>query len=236
VGELPVSLFPFTRDGRQTLPAVVGVVAHFSLRLPTRIRRFFCGIKSTNTEVPTIQVHRGAPFLFIRGARHTNISATVSGRSLEVLAINAMRHVTKIRDAIIGWIPVDMVDGPARPLSSVNGPTNAVRKEYIPQNITLLCAPYTRRGRKSFFLREARLKTLPKSFASKHRFGAVSPIEKAGAGLKSKKLAAKFGCDIGAVSHSVLPHVRGQGRARVQPRFRPAFYTLKLAELQRSKA
>jgi hypothetical protein len=62
------------------------------------------------------------------------------------------------------------------------------------------------------------------SVAREHFWGSREPKQVTGGRIVSQQLADQLGTDIYSGSHGALPRVRGQGRARQQPRFRPVSY------------
>lgn len=162
-------------------------------------------------------------------------SAGVPGVLLGVPHIRPLVAVAQIRDAIVGWVAVNMVDYFGRPISMVHGPSNSVSIGGI-TNHSCLQIPWASSGRERFLPGASGVEGVPCPVALEKVTSARSPKQFASLRLISEKLTKRFRGRYFSGSHCEEPFRDGQGRAVLQAPFRPAFSSITSPVLQRREA
>lgn len=133
----------------------------------------------------------------------------VTERAANILFVRARRCISKVTPSVVSGLAVDVVDVFSGPRPSHKKKRKAMDGEHLSPKINSRIA-----------LAVQRTRTLARAnFAA----GPFYPLKCAGLGVIGQIFPQRGYKTIRVFSHSVSPHVRGQGRALHKQRFRPAF-------------
>jgi hypothetical protein len=132
------------------------------------------------------------------------------------------RNVAEVRNSIIEAVTIDVVNLMVRPIAVMDRPSNPVGLVRYMQYLRHKVASDLHLS-ECFFARKPSVECAPVAVPAKHLARPLLPKQFPRLGLVAKQLAAQFRRDIGSVSHVADSLRCGQGRAALQPLFRPAF-------------
>lgn len=140
-----------------------------------------------------------------------------------IFPIDAFRHIPKVLYTIVASDAVDVVDLPFRPFPMNNSPYDAMGFMVPPENPSnvvalIACA-------KGFLASEPRIPNFPSTTIREVTQGSFFPEQPPGRAVIIEHVAQILRRRYSGISHVVSPHVRGQGRALLQQRFRPALFS-----------
>lgn len=177
----------------------------------------FARRKTSKMRPAAVGARASSPFTQFRVPINTCSPAAIVRPQAGIAAVFVEGGVSQISESIIGPNAVYVVDNTFWPNPELNGPCDPVCLVNVVVNAADPIAFFRHCG-ECFRPDVSRVPTWS-------GIRPVKPIKLSRFRFITKQFATQFGCDNRLNSHSVLPHVCGQGRARVQPRLRPVFYT-----------
>jgi len=153
---------------------------------------------------------------------HSYVARLVRFAEAHILTILGLRRLSQIFKAVIRLISVDMVD-PDRVAPMHELPNNPVRLVVRAINFSVLIAARPVDAVKCSLPGPARVPRRCHNHVGEMIFGPPPPKKQTCFAFVAERLAKKISIGQFFGSHVVSPHVRGQGRALLTQRFRPAF-------------